>query len=119
MRSWKLGKAENNDISSLLAGKTCKIVCGSKVPKDVTFLQRIFVKAIKLEYTDQNIWEAQFVVTRTQIYAANSFCVQCCSGKTTNHQNVGHNCFNILFRSFSSDITQAYLQSAEKLSRAT
>lgn len=87
------------------------------VPSNANISEDRFVLSIKYHGTQKYIWEATFVV---QVHKNSEKNTQVHSITVTKLQSV-HNlvglAFQFGFKLFSTDVTQAYLQSAENLQR--
>ena len=116
-RAWKFDEPIKKEIEGLIKRKTWKIVCRSEVPDDANILGGRFVLAIKDEGTNREIWKARFIV-QGHLDGLKNWLVH-------NISVIRQHAIKMLvgiaaifgFQLFSTDVTQAYLQSAEKLQR--
>jgi len=116
-RVWKFDEAKKKEIEGLLKRKTWKIVCREEVPDNANILRGRFILAIKDEGTDREIWKARFVVQghRDKL---KKLLVHDISVARQHSTKILIGIAAIFgFRLFSTDVTQAYLQSAENLKR--
>lgn len=110
-------KPIKKEIDGLIAQNTWKVVCRDEVPDKANILRGRFVLAIKDEGTEREVWKARFVVQGHRdnlkkslvhdITVARQHSIKLLIGLAS--------IFN--FRLFSTDVTQAYLQSKESLQR--
>ena len=101
----------------MIENGTWKLVCKSEVPKNVNNLGGRFVLAIKDEGTKDEVWRARFVVQGYRDKLKTSL-VHDTATPTQRSTRIFIGLAAICgFRLFSTDVTQAYLQSAEKRMR--
>ena len=116
-RAEKFAEAKKKEIQGLIDRNTWKVVLKRDVPVDANVLGGRLVLAIKDEGTRNEVWKARFVVQGYRDKPKTSL--------VHNNPNVRPHSVRLLiglasvlgFRLFSTDATQAYLQSADRLMR--
>ena len=116
-RADKFVEAKKKKIQSLIDRKTWRVVLKRDVSVDANVLGGRFVLAIKDEGTQNEVWKAIFVVQGYRDKPKTS--------RVHNNPNVKTHSVRLLiglasalgFHLFSIDVTQAYLQSADRLMR--
>ena len=116
-RASKFEEPIKKEIEGLVKNKTWKIVCGNEVPYDANVLNGRFVLAIKDANTDKERWKARFVVQGHRDKLKKSLVHDISVAKQHSIKKLIGIAAIFDFRLFSTDVTQAYLQSAEALQR--
>eukprot|EP00171_Calliarthron_tuberculosum_P009450 IDg9450t1 len=114
-RSSKFGPAKTKEIEGLIKRGTFKVDLKSEMPDNPNLLGGRFVLSIKDEGSKREIWKARFVVQGYRDKMKTSLVHDISTAR--------HHSIRMLiglaaifgFRLFSTDVTQAYLQSAENL----
>ena len=96
---------------------TSKIVCKSEAPKNANILGGRFFLAIKDEGTNEEVWKAQFVVQGYRDKLKTSLVHDTATPRQHSTRVLIGLAAICGFRLFSTDVTQAYLQSTENLMR--
>ena len=109
--------AKKKELEGLIEKGTWKIVCKSEVPENANILGGRFVLAIKDEETNDEVWKARFVVQGYRDKLKTSLVHDTATPRQHSTRLLIGLAAICRFRLFSTDVTQAYLQSAENLMR--
>ena len=113
----RFDKAKQKEINGLIEGGTWKIVAKDEVPENANVMGGRFVLAIKDDGTDKEVWKARFIVQGYRDKLKTSLV----HDRSTARQYFVRILIGLAaifgFRLFSTDVTQAYMQSAESLMR--
>jgi hypothetical protein len=116
-RTEKFDEAKREEIQGLIDRGTWRVVAKEEVSDNANILEGRFVLAIKDEGTDKEVWKERFVVQGYRDHLKTSLVhVTATSRQHSSRVLVGLAAI-FGFNLFSTDATQAYLQSAEKLLR--
>lgn len=113
----KFDGPKRKELSGLARRKTWEIVLAQSLPKNANVLSGTFVLTIKDEGTERETWKERFVVQghteklKRSIVHDNSVVLKYFIKLLVGLSSL------FCFRSFSTDVTQAYLQSNDKLQR--
>jgi hypothetical protein len=110
-------EAKTKEIQGLLDRGTFEIVEKGMIPDGANILGGRFVLALKDEGTEQEIWKARFVVQGYRDKMKTSLVHDAATSKQYSSRILVGLAAIFGFRLFSTDVTQAYLQSSEPLRR--
>lgn len=109
--------AKRKDIEGLISRGTWKVVLRDEVPDNANVAGSRFVPTIKDGGTSQEIYKARYVVQGYRDKLKTSLVHDSATSKHTSTKVLVGLAAIFGFRLFSTDVTQAYLQSADKLVR--
>ena len=110
-------EAKTKEIQGLLDRGTFKIVEKAMIPDGANILGGRFVLALKDEGTKQETWNARFFVQGYRDKMKTSLVHDAATSKQYSSRILVGLAAIFGFRLFSTDVTQAYLQSSEPLRR--
>jgi Reverse transcriptase (RNA-dependent DNA polymerase) len=96
---------------------TWRVVAKEEVSDNANILGGRFVLAIKDEVTDKEVWKARFVVQGYLDHLKTSLVHDIATSRQHSSRALVGFALILVFNLFSTDVTQAYLQSAENLRR--
>jgi hypothetical protein len=96
---------------------TWRVVAKEEVSYNASILGGRFVLAIKDEGTDKEVWKARFVVQGYRDHLKASLVHETATSRQHSSRALVGLAAIFGFNLFSTDVTQAYLQNAEKLLR--
>ena len=105
--------ARKKELKGFIEKGTWKLVCKSEVPRNTNILGGRFVLAIKDEGTKDEVWKALFVVQRYRDKLKTSLVQDTATPRQHSTRILIGLAAICGFRLFSTDVTQAYLQSTE------
>lgn len=116
-REQKFDEAKNEEPESLVKRGTWKVVCKEEVVENAKIVNGRSFLAIKGERTKNEIWKAQFVVRGHKDKIKQSLPHYIPVARHHSIKLLVGLASKIGFRIFSSDVTQAYIQSTKPLIR--
>ena len=116
-RAQPFDKAKRKEIEGLIERSTWKVVSRNEVPDNANILNGRFVLAIKDSGTNKEVWKARYVLQGHKDKMKRSFVHDTSTARQFSVKLLVGLAALFDFRLFSTDFTQAYLQSTEELSR--
>ena len=116
-RASQFADAKRKEIQGLIDRGTWKVVLKDELPDDANILKGRFVLAIKDGGTDKEIWKARYVVQGYKDHLKQSLVHDATTAGNYSVRMLVGLASLFGFRLYSTDVTKAYLQSAESLMR--
>jgi hypothetical protein len=111
-RAMKFEEAKRKEIQGLIDRGTWKVVLKEDVPDNANILGGRFALAIKDEGTEKEVWKARFVVQGYRDHLKTSLVYYTATSRQHSSRVLIGLAAIFGFQVFSTDVTQAYLQSA-------
>jgi Reverse transcriptase (RNA-dependent DNA polymerase) len=111
----KFDNAKRKEIQGLIDRGTWKVVTQDSVSNDANILGGRFVLSIKDEGTENEVWKARIVVQGYLDHLKTSLVHDTATSRQHSSRLLVGLAASFGFRLFSTDVTQAYLQSSENI----